>query len=85
MLKVGGISADSRMPRRPLVPAPTKMTAAFLPQRGGDHLDADGDALTLALDRRNHLAILAEHQLDDVVGGELIDAECCRVDGFGRE
>src|SRR5687767_6222913 len=25
VLKVGGISADSRMPRRPLVPAPTKM------------------------------------------------------------
>jgi hypothetical protein len=26
VLKVGGISADSRMPRRPLVPAPTKIT-----------------------------------------------------------
>src|SRR4051812_26004740 len=27
--KVGGISADSTMPRRPLVPAPTKMTRPF--------------------------------------------------------
>jgi hypothetical protein len=27
--KVGGISADSRMPSRPLVPAPTKMMRPF--------------------------------------------------------
>src|SRR5215475_3212918 len=30
VLNVGGISADSRMPRRPLVPAPTKMTRPSL-------------------------------------------------------
>jgi hypothetical protein len=35
--------------------------------------------------RSNHLAVLAEHQLDDAVGSKLVDAERGRVDGFGRE
>src|SRR6266850_848906 len=59
--------------------------ASLFPERAGDHLDADGNALVLALDRREHLAVLAEHQFDDVAGGELVDSECRGVDGFGRE
>ena len=75
VLKVGGISADSRMPRRPLVPAPTKTMRPPLRSAVGDHLDADGDALALALHGREHLAIFVDHQIDDVVGGQLVDAE----------
>ena len=57
--------------------------AAALPQRLGDDVDADGDALLLALDRGEHLAVFVQHPFDDVGGGELVDGERGRVDGFG--
>ena len=57
--------------------------AAALAQRLRDDVDADGDALLLALHRREHLAVLVQHALDDVGGGELVDGERGGVDGFG--
>ena len=45
--------------------------AAALPQRLRDDLDADRDAILLALHRREHLAILVEHHVDDVGTGSL--------------
>ena len=54
-------------------------------QRRRDHLDADRDALAFAPHGFEHLAIFVEHQVDDVVGGELVDAETERVDGLGRQ
>ena len=59
--------------------------AAVLAQCRGDHLDADRDPLLLALDGREHLAIFVDHQVDDVVGLELVDAEARGVDCFGGE
>ena len=58
---------------------------AALAQRRGDHLDADGDALALAPDRGQHLAVFVDHQVDDLVGGELVDAEARRVDCLRRK
>ncbi len=81
--KVGGISADSSTPSRPLVPAPTKMIRPPRLQRLRDDVDADGDALLLALHGREHLAILVQHALDDVGGRELVDAERRGIDGLG--
>ncbi len=83
--KVGGISADSRTPSRPLVPAPTKTMRPPLRSAWRDDLDADRDALLLRWHGREHLAVFVEHQLDDVGGGELVDAERGGVDGFGGE
>ena len=81
--KVGGISADSSTPSRPLVPAPTKMIRPPLAQRLRDDVDADGDPLLLALHRREHLAIFVQHPFDDVGGRELVDGEGGGVDGLG--
>jgi len=39
----------------------------------------------IALDGGQHLPVFAEHQFDDIVGGEFVDAECCGVDRFGRK
>ena len=50
------------------MPAPTKMIAPALAQRLGDDLGAERDALLLALDRGDDLAVLGHHQLDDVRG-----------------
>ena len=83
--KVGGISADSRMPSRPLVPAPTKMMRPFFRSVLGDHFDADGDTLAFALHRVEHLAILVDHQIDEVVGVQLVDPETEGVDRFGGQ
>jgi hypothetical protein len=59
---------------------------AVLARGLGDHLDADGDPLALALHCVEHLAIFVDHQVDDVVCGELVDAEADGVDGFrGRD
>ena len=82
MLKVGGISADSRMPSRPLVPAPTKTMRPFLRSAAGDHFDADSDALALAPHGVEHLAIFVDHQIDEVGGAQLVDPEAECVDGF---
>jgi hypothetical protein len=68
VLKVGGISADSRMPRRPLVPAPTKTIRPAAPQGGRHHLDADREPLAFALHRAQHLAVLGVHQVDEIDG-----------------
>ena len=43
------------------------------------------DALLLALDRGEHLAVFVQHDLDDVGGGHLVDGERGGVDGFGRK
>ena len=67
------------------MPAPTKMIAAVFPQRLRDDLDADRDAILLALDRREHLAVLVQHAFDDVGGGELVDGERGRIDLLGRK
>ncbi len=67
--KVGGISADSSTPSRPLVPAPTKMIRPPRLSACVMMSIADGDAILLALHGREHLAILVEHALDDVGGG----------------
>jgi hypothetical protein len=50
-----------------------------------DHLHADGDALALALHRGQHFAILVDHQIDEVVGRELVDAEARGIDRLGRQ
>ena len=85
VLKVGGISADSRMPSRPLVPAPTNMMRPSLRRAVAIISMPTAMRSLLALDRREHLAILIDHQVDDVVGGELVDAKAGGVDGFGRK
>ncbi len=54
-------------------------------ERRCNHLDANGDTLALAPYGFEHPAIFVEHQVDDVVGGELVDAETERVDGLGRQ
>ena len=56
---------------------------AALAQRLRDDLDADRDAILLALDRRQHLAVLVQHAFDDVGGRELVDGEGRRIDRFG--
>src|ERR1041384_4209304 len=57
--------------------------ASLLPQRLRDDVDADRDALLLAADRVEHLAVLVQHPFDDVGGGELVDRERRRVDLLG--
>ena len=59
--------------------------SSTLAQRAGDHLHADGDAFALAADGLQHLAIFIEHQVDDIVSGELVDAETERIDGFSGQ
>ena len=83
--KVGGISADSSTPSRPLVPAPTKMIRPPVPQGLRDDVDADRDAILLAVHGREHLAIFVEHALDDVGGRQLVDGERGGIDRFGRK
>ena len=56
-----------------------------LTQSGRDHLDADRDALALTAHGFEHLAILVEHQVDDVVCSEFVDAEAERIDGLGGQ
>ena len=56
-----------------------------LAERRRDHLHADGDAFALAPHGFEHLAVFVEHQVDDVVGGELVDPETDGVDGFGGQ
>jgi len=48
-----------------------------------DDLDADGDALLLALHGHEHLAVLVEHAFDDVGGRELVDAQRGGIDLLG--
>ena len=62
------------------MPGADEDDAAALPQRLGDDLHADRDALLLALDRGEHLAVLVQHPFDDVGGGELVDGERGGVD-----
>ena len=57
--------------------------AAALPERLRDDVDADRDAILLALDGREHLAVFVQHAFDDVGGGELVDGERGGIDGFG--
>ena len=57
--------------------------AAAMSERLRDDLDANRDALFLAVNRRQHLAVLVQHAFDDVGGGELVDVESLRVDGLG--
>ena len=59
--------------------------APALAQRFDDDVDADGDARLLALNRREHFAIVVQHQLDDVGRRRLVDAERRGIDGFGGE
>ena len=48
-------------------------------------LDPDRDPLSLTLDGREHLAILAQHHLDDVVRRHLVDPQRGGVDGLGGQ
>ena len=75
---VGGISAASTTPRRPLVPAPTKMTRPPLRSDLDDDLDAVRDLFLLLLDRRDDLAVLVDDQVDDVADRRLVDGEAAR-------
>ncbi len=59
--------------------------AASLAERRRHHFDADRDALALTFDRLEHLAILVDHQIDEVVGVEFVDAKAEGVDGLGGE
>src|SRR5204863_593560 len=52
-------------------------------QRLRDDLDAARDALFLAVNRGQHLAIFVQHSLDNVRGRELVDGEGGRIDCFG--
>ena len=83
--KVGGISADSSTPSRPLVPAPTKTMRPPLAECLGEHVGAEGDAVALALDRGEHLAVLGQHQIDDAGGWQLVDRECGGIDRLGGQ
>jgi hypothetical protein len=81
--KVGGISADSSTPSRPLVPAPTKTTRPPLRERLGEQVGAKRDAVALALHGQQHLPVLGEHQVDDARCRQLVDCEGGGVDRFG--
>jgi hypothetical protein len=59
--------------------------AAALPQAFRDDLGTERDPLPLTLHGCNHLAILGEHELDDLRGRQLVDAERRGVDRFGRQ
>src|SRR5690606_32291198 len=61
---------------------PDEDQAAALAQRLDDNLDAVGDALALAVDRRDDLAILGDEEIDDVEHRHAIDAERVRIDRF---
>ena len=50
--------------------------AAALAKRGRDHLDTNRNALALALDGREHLAIFVDHEIDDFAG------KACRSPGL---
>ena len=71
--KVGGISADSSTPSRPLVPAPTKTRRPPLRSALAINVGADRDAIALLLDRGEHPAIFVQHQVDDAGGGQFVD------------
>jgi hypothetical protein len=60
---VGGISEASTTPKRPLVPAPTKMTRP--PFRSY--------ALPLLVNRGDDFLVLVHDHLDDVGDGDLVD------------
>ena len=84
--KVGGISADSSTPSRPLVPAPTKTMRP--PLRSACVMISTPTAMRSfsRCTAAQHLAVLVEHPFDDVGGGELVDGERRRVDGsVGRD
>ena len=49
-----------------------------------DNVHAQRDARLLALHGGQHLAVVVQHELDDVGRGQLVDAERGGVDGFGR-
>ena len=63
--KVGGISADSSTPSRPLVPGADEHDAAALAERLGQDVGAEGDAIALALDGGEHLPVFGDHEIDD--------------------
>jgi hypothetical protein len=44
-----------------------------------------GDAIALAMHRCDDLAILGDHQVDDLADGGGIEAEAIRVDCFGGQ
>src|SRR5262249_57836003 len=54
--------------------------STVLPERVRNDLDADRDALLLAVYRRQHFAIFVEHPLDDIRRRELVDGERRGID-----
>src|SRR5215831_18734148 len=78
---VGGISAASTTPRRPLVPAPTKITR---PPRRSACVTISMPCAFL-VDRGDDLAVLVHDDVDDVGDGHLVDRERGRVDFLGGE
>ena len=76
--KVGGISADSTMPSRPLVPAPTKTMRPPL-RSAFAHMSAPSAMRSRSFwTAASMLAVLGEHQVDDAAGVELVDGERMR-------
>src|SRR5262249_13730797 len=59
--------------------------ASTAPQGGGHHLDADREPLALALHGTQHLAIFRVHQVDEIDGGQLVEAEAGVVDRLGGQ
>ena len=58
---------------------------APLAQSLGKQIGRKGDADLLALHRREDLAILADHEVDDVRGRGPIDGQAIGIDGLGRQ
>ena len=59
--------------------------APSLVERGRDEVRGRRDACLLARHRRENLAVLAQHQVDHVLRGRLIQCQAGGVDGFGRK
>ena len=56
-----------------------------LAERLGDHLDAGGDPLLLAVHGGDDLAILVDHQVDDVADRGRVQRQAVGIDRFGGE
>ena len=77
---VGGISAASTTPSRPLVPAPTKTIRPPLRSACVMISMPCGDLLLFLVHRGDDLAVLVHHHIDDVADRSLVDCETGGVD-----
>ena len=83
--KVGGHSAASSTPSRPLVPAPDVEQPAAGAERGHDQLDRAGDVGQLAGHRLGHGAVLGGDPLEDAGDVEGVEVARARVPLLGGE